>query len=168
MFKNKPKTTTSQVFKNAWILVLVLLEAALRLVVRVVKAASDFFSLQGLQKQTRLEIRSSFFSQWMVNQWNRFPQSVVTAESTNPFKNRRDKQWGCRPVIDSTFYPDGCPGHSGQFWFEQQIIQSFTTGHYPTFSNSTLSKVFDQQINYPKFSKSKSSKIVKVFKQHII
>ena len=36
-------------------------------------------------------IRSSFFSQRIVNHWNGLPEEVVRAESVNTFKNRLDK-----------------------------------------------------------------------------
>jgi len=43
-----------------------------------------------------LELRIIFFSQRVVPHWNRLPESVVTAESVNIFKNRLDRreEWG--------------------------------------------------------------------------
>ena len=41
--------------------------------------------------RSRLNIRASFFSQRVVNDWNRLPNDVVSAESVNAFKNRLDK-----------------------------------------------------------------------------
>ena len=45
-------------------------------------------------KRSRLELRRNFFSQRVVVPWNKLPESVVTAESVNAFKNRLDKEWG--------------------------------------------------------------------------
>ena len=41
--------------------------------------------------RSRLNIRSSFFSQRVVNGWNKLPNDVVCADSVNAFKNRLDK-----------------------------------------------------------------------------
>ena len=43
------------------------------------------------KKQCNTNIRSSFFSQRIVNHWNGLPEEVVSAESVNTFKNRLDK-----------------------------------------------------------------------------
>ena len=40
-----------------------------------------------------LDIRKHFFSQRVVNAWNKLPQHVVDAPSVNCFKNRLDKHW---------------------------------------------------------------------------
>ena len=40
-----------------------------------------------------LELRKHFFSQRIVDKWNKLPLSVVSAETTNQFKNRLDKHW---------------------------------------------------------------------------
>ena len=40
------------------------------------------------KKQCNINIRSSFFSQRVVNHWNELPEEVVSAESVNSFKNR--------------------------------------------------------------------------------
>ena len=40
--------------------------------------------------RSRTNIRKYFFSQRIVNTWNRLPESVVTAETVNSFKNRYD------------------------------------------------------------------------------
>ena len=45
-------------------------------------------------RRSRLELRRNFFSQRVVAPWNKLPESVVTAESVNAFKNRLDKEWG--------------------------------------------------------------------------
>jgi len=47
-------------------------------------------------QRNRTNTRSSFFSQRVVNIWNGIPRSVVSATSTNNFKNRLDDcaEWG--------------------------------------------------------------------------
>ena len=40
------------------------------------------------------EVRRSFFSQRVINNWNGLPDNVVNAETLNIFKNRLDKTWG--------------------------------------------------------------------------
>ena len=44
-------------------------------------------------KRSRLNIRKFFFSQRVVPHWNSLPERVVTAPSTNAFKNRLDEHW---------------------------------------------------------------------------
>ena len=41
----------------------------------------------------RLNIRKNFFSQRIIDHWNKLNQYVVDAPSTNSFKNRLDKHW---------------------------------------------------------------------------
>jgi hypothetical protein len=43
------------------------------------------------KNRARLEIRRQFFSNRVVDKWNRLPQSAVDATSTNAFKNHLDK-----------------------------------------------------------------------------
>jgi len=38
-------------------------------------------------------LRQMFFSQRVVQHWNRLPQSVIEAPSVNSFKNRLDAFW---------------------------------------------------------------------------
>jgi len=38
-------------------------------------------------------VRQNFFSLRVINEWNKLPQEVVEAPSTNTFKNRLDKYW---------------------------------------------------------------------------
>ena len=47
-------------------------------------------------KRKRLTIRSTFFSQRVIDSWNRLPEAVVNATSINAFKNRLDRcnEWG--------------------------------------------------------------------------
>ena len=39
------------------------------------------------------DCRRKFFSQRIINTWNSLPTSVVTADTTNTFKNRLDAHW---------------------------------------------------------------------------
>jgi len=60
--------------------------------------ANPPYGLQGhslkLYKHTvRLNIRKNFFSQRIIDHWNKLNQYVVDAPSTNSFKNRLDKHW---------------------------------------------------------------------------
>jgi ribonucleases P/MRP protein subunit RPP40 len=48
-------------------------------------------SFKLLKKGARLDTRKYFFSQRVVNTWNRLPQAVVEATSVNLFKNRLDE-----------------------------------------------------------------------------
>jgi len=57
-------------------------------------------------KRSRLELRQNFFSQRVVVHWNKLPESVVTAESVNAFKNRLNKEWGNQ---SSRWTPTPCP-----------------------------------------------------------
>jgi len=41
----------------------------------------------------RLNVRSKFFSQRVLSDWNGLPQTVIDADTTNSFKNRLDKVW---------------------------------------------------------------------------
>jgi len=60
------------------------------------------------KKRSRLDTRKFFFSQRVVNGWNRLPVAVVNAESVNAFKNAYDRnyrndmdvisQWACRSI----------------------------------------------------------------------
>ena len=43
-------------------------------------------------KTTKL-VRSNAFSQWVINDWNSLPESVINAESLNSFKCRLDDLW---------------------------------------------------------------------------
>jgi hypothetical protein len=45
------------------------------------------------KQQTRLDIRKHFFSQRVVNPWNKLSQKVVDAPSINCFKNALDDEW---------------------------------------------------------------------------
>ena len=43
-----------------------------------------------VKNRSRLNVRAHFFSQRVVNDWNKLPTDVVNADSVNSFKNRLD------------------------------------------------------------------------------
>ncbi len=45
------------------------------------------------KRQSRLNIRKHSFSQRIVNEWNKLPEKVVSADSLNQFKNRLNTAW---------------------------------------------------------------------------
>jgi hypothetical protein len=47
-----------------------------------------------IKVRSRLELRKHFFSQRVVEVWNKLPSIIVEAESINSFKNRLDSHWG--------------------------------------------------------------------------
>ena len=46
-----------------------------------------------IKSHTRYDIRKYFFVNRVLDVWNSLPESVVTAQSLNAFKNRLDKFW---------------------------------------------------------------------------
>ena len=50
-------------------------------------------SLKIFKPRSRLKVRSSVFSNRVVDVWNSLPNSVVTAPSLNSFKSRLNKHW---------------------------------------------------------------------------
>jgi hypothetical protein len=50
-------------------------------------------SFKIIKVRSRLEIRRNYFSQRVVNEWNKLPQYVVEAQSVNAFKSRLDSYW---------------------------------------------------------------------------
>ena len=59
-------------------------------------------SLKLFKHQTRLQVRSNFFSQRIINIWNNLPEHVVTATSVNSFKNKLDKHWAQYQDLDDS------------------------------------------------------------------
>ena len=43
------------------------------------------------KERCRLKMRAKFFSNRVVSAWNRLPSEVVSAKTTNEFKNKLDK-----------------------------------------------------------------------------
>ena len=54
-----------------------------------------------VKNRSRLNVRAHFFSQRVVNDWNKLPTNVVNADMVNSFKNRLDaiKFWQYRLTI---------------------------------------------------------------------
>jgi len=62
------------------------------------KPAQNHYDLRGhgmklTKERSRLDTRKFFFSQRVVNGWNRLPVAVVNAESVNAFKNAYDRNY---------------------------------------------------------------------------
>ena len=49
--------------------------------------------LKLFKTRSRLEVRRNFFSQRVVNPWNKLTDHVVAARTTNDFKTRLDRHW---------------------------------------------------------------------------
>ena len=60
----------------------------------VINSRTRGHSYKLVKSRSKLEIRSKFFSQRVINSWNSLSQHVVEAESVNSFKNRLDKVLG--------------------------------------------------------------------------
>ena len=65
------------------------------------ECSKSIYNLRGHQfkmtvQRSHTNIRSSFFSQRVVNIWNSLPSTVVSESSVNNFKNRLDgcAEWG--------------------------------------------------------------------------
>ena len=56
-------------------------------------------SLKLVKNRAEHQARSQFFSQRTVSLWNGLPDEVVTAPSTNSFKNRLDQFWTARDPL---------------------------------------------------------------------
>ena len=48
-----------------------------------------------VKQRCRLELRRNFFSNRVIDSWNKLPADVVDAVSLNSFKNKLDKVWKC-------------------------------------------------------------------------
>ena len=53
--------------------------------------------LKLFKKRCRLNLRKNYFSQRVIDQWNRLPTNLVTAPSLNAFKSRLNKFWKDHP-----------------------------------------------------------------------
>jgi len=67
-------------------------------VIKISRLHNTCTCLQGhkikIQKQqSRLDIRKYFFSQRVVNQWNKLSQNIMVAPSINCFKNVLEEEW---------------------------------------------------------------------------
>jgi len=45
------------------------------------------------KKSSKLQLRSNFFTQRIINIWNSLPAKVVLASSVSVFKQRLDEHW---------------------------------------------------------------------------
>ena len=45
------------------------------------------------KKQVRGQARANFFSNRVITLWNKLPEEVVSAKTTNQFKSRLDRYW---------------------------------------------------------------------------
>lgn len=50
-------------------------------------------SLKLLKSRSSRQVRQNFFSQRVIEEWNKLPSDVVTSTSVNMFKNRLDDHW---------------------------------------------------------------------------
>jgi len=50
-----------------------------------------------MKSRSIYDLRKYYFTNRIVNIWNSLPNSVVTANATNMFKNRLDNFWGKNP-----------------------------------------------------------------------
>ena len=50
-------------------------------------------SMKLSKQRASRDIRKFFYSQRVVQEWNKLPQAVIDATSVNQFKNRMDKYW---------------------------------------------------------------------------
>jgi len=62
------------------------------------QVADDHYSLRGhrmklSKKRSRLDIRKHFFSQRIINRWNRLPANVVNAKTVNSFNNAYNRNY---------------------------------------------------------------------------
>ena len=56
-------------------------------------------SLKIFPQRARTEIRKNSFVLRIVKTWNCLPDSVITAPTTNTFKNRLDKYWANQDIL---------------------------------------------------------------------
>ena len=56
-------------------------------------------SLKLAKRRSRLQLRSSYFSQRIVSLWNSLPETVTEANNLNTFKSRLDAHWANLPIL---------------------------------------------------------------------
>ena len=52
-----------------------------------------------VKNQSRLVVRSNFFTVRVVSVWNNLAEAMVNAPSVNPLKNRLDARWANHPAL---------------------------------------------------------------------
>ena len=57
--------------------------------------------LKLVKKRAVHDSRMQFFSNRVISQWNRLPEDVVSAPTTNSFKNRLDRYWTTRNPLET-------------------------------------------------------------------
>jgi len=50
-------------------------------------------SLKLLKPRSSRQVRQNFFSQRVIDDWNKLPSNIVTSTSVNMFKNKLDNHW---------------------------------------------------------------------------
>ena len=65
---------------------------------RLTRLAADPMNVR--QRAARLEVRRNFYSNIVVDQWNRLPDELKNAVTVNSFKNGLKKQW--RDILASS------------------------------------------------------------------
>jgi len=50
-------------------------------------------SLKLLKPRSSRQVRQNFFSQRVIDEWNKLPSDIVTSTSVNVFKNKLDDHW---------------------------------------------------------------------------
>ena len=58
-------------------------------------------SLKIVKERSTRDVRKYFFTQRVVNDWNKLPQHVVDAKTVNGFKNALDEYWKDMDIISS-------------------------------------------------------------------
>ena len=79
-------------------------------------ASTRGHSLKLFKRRSRLSVRTSMFSNRVVEVWNSLPETVVMAPSLNSFKNRLNKAWNNYPSkFSAQCYIPGIPTRTVQY-----------------------------------------------------
>ncbi|XP_076442806.1 uncharacterized protein LOC143281482 [Babylonia areolata] len=66
--------------------------------------ASRGHSLKQSKVRCRLNVRSAFFAERVINTWNGLPEEVVTAPTLAAFKGRLDTRWASIPSLYECYH----------------------------------------------------------------